>query len=66
MDEMLKGLKIGAGVLLVAIVAGLCYLAYDTRQKALRGNAAAEFIERVNAPPKSDAAAPVPAPEKKP
>lgn len=60
MDEMLKGLKIGAGVLLVIIVTGLCWLAYDTRQKALRGDAAAAFIERVNAP---KAQAPQPTPE---
>lgn len=69
MDEILKGLRIGAGIAAVMVVAWLCYLAYDTRVKALRGDAAAAFIERVNAPqPKADTAAPIqaPAPEKKP
>lgn len=67
MDEMLKGLKIGAGILLVAIVAALCWLAYDTRVKALRGDAAAAFIERVNAPqPAKPDASTAPTQEKKP
>lgn len=34
------------GAVLVLAIAGLCYLAYDTRQKAVRGDAAATFIEQ--------------------
>lgn len=51
MDEIVKGLKIGVGIVAVAIVVGLCYIAWDTHRMALRGDAAATFIERVNAQP---------------
>ena len=49
-ELFLKGIVFACGLILVALIAGLAYLAYDTRQKAIRGNAAADFIERVNQP----------------
>ncbi len=58
-----KGVVFSSGVVLVAVVAWLAYLAYDTRQKALRGDAAATFIEQANRPQQAAApAAAVPAP----
>lgn len=64
-EIFVRGLVFASGVACVAIVAWLAYLAYDTRQKALRGDAAAAFIERVNAPPpQAPAAEPAPTPAK--
>lgn len=55
MDEFLRWLKIGAGLgaglAILAVVAWLCYLAYDTRQAALEGRGAMQFIRQVNSQP---------------
>jgi len=63
-SEYVKGLRaavgFGLGLIPLALLVWLCWLAYDTRQAAIQGRAAFEFIQRVNAPQQPAAAAPAP------
>ena len=54
-EMFLRGVVFASGV---ALVCGLLWLAWDTRQLALKGNAAHAYIERSlsAAPPKADPA----------